>query len=89
VQNQYPEIELLDIHAARAMAGGVSRNHFYQLIRSGAMPAPIKLGTQCARWVKAELLAAIDAAIAKRNAKPSVRGAVAFAQPQQQSVAQK
>jgi predicted DNA-binding transcriptional regulator AlpA len=62
-----PEIELLPINGALIQCGGISRNHFYDLIRKGLMPKPVKLGSQCSRWVKAELVAAIAALAAKRN----------------------
>lgn len=62
-----PELELFDIHAARAFVGGVSRNHFYQCIRRGQLPKPIKIGVQMSRWLRSELQAAIDARIVARD----------------------
>ena len=67
------EVELLKIEDARKLVGGISRNHFYDLIRQGVLPQPVKLGTQCSRWVKAELLAVIATQAAKRATQPTVR----------------
>jgi predicted DNA-binding transcriptional regulator AlpA len=67
------DIELLNIGGALSLVGGISRQHFYDLIRQGVMPQPVKLGTQCSRWVKAELIAAVNAQAAKRATKPTVR----------------
>lgn len=61
------DAELLDIHAACAFLGGSSRNHFYQCIRRGQLPKPIKIGVQMSRWLRSELQAAIDARIVARD----------------------
>lgn len=60
-------VELLDIEASRAFCGNISRNHFYDLIRQGVMPKPIKLSLQCSRWIRSELEAAVAKLAAKRT----------------------
>jgi len=62
-----PEIELLPLEQALANAGGISKNHFYDLQRQGVMPKPVKLSRQCSRWIKSEIVAAVAALIAKRD----------------------
>lgn len=47
----------------------VSRTTFYDLVKLGTLPPPIKLG-RCARWRPSEVEAAIEAT---RNSKPPLR----------------
>ena len=67
MQTNSPEIELLTLEQSLAVSGGISKNHFYDMIRRGLMPKPVKLGKQCSRWIKSELVAAIAELAAKRN----------------------
>lgn len=62
-----PEIELLPFEQSRAAVGGISKNHFYDLIRRGILPKPVKLSPQCSRWIKSELEAAVAKLAAARN----------------------
>ena len=39
---------------------GVSESTLYRLIRSGAVPRPIKLSRQCNRWREADIEAALE-----------------------------
>ena len=43
---------------------GMSRAHVYNLIKQGAFPRPIALGSNCARWVQSEVQTWVDHSIA-------------------------
>lgn len=70
MQINSPELELLPLEQSLALIGGISKNHFYDLIRRGWMPKPVKLGKQCSRWIKSELQSSIAALASKRTANP-------------------
>lgn len=56
---------LLSDNAAAAMLG-ISRATFWRRVTDGSLPKPIKLGG-ATRWHRNELLAVVDAALAKRD----------------------
>ena len=62
--NDEPSILLSD-NAAAAMLG-ISRATFWRRVNDSSLPRPIKIGG-ATRWHRAELLAAVDAALAKRD----------------------
>ena len=47
----------------------VSRTTFYDLVKQGTLPAPIKLG-RCSRWRPSEVEAAIEATRVPKHAHP-------------------
>ena len=62
-----PEIELLPLEQSLPIVGDISKNHFYDLIRRGILPKPVKLSRQCSRWIKSELEAAVAKLVAART----------------------
>lgn len=58
---------LLSDHAAAAMLG-ISRATFWRRVNDGSLPKPIKLGA-ATRWHRSELLAVVNAALARRDAE--------------------
>jgi predicted DNA-binding transcriptional regulator AlpA len=59
---------LLTDNAAAAMLA-ISRATFWRRVSDGTLPRPLKIGG-ATRWRRAELLAALDKAAAKRDASP-------------------
>lgn len=58
--------------AAAAELIGVSQSHFYQLLRTGRLPRPIRLG-RSVRWLRAELEAWLAAGAPSRSRWESLR----------------
>lgn len=66
-------IELLDIDEACIFFGGqkkpINRVTLYRGINAGRYPAPIKIGPNSSRWIKAECAAALAVIIEARGKK--------------------
>jgi predicted DNA-binding transcriptional regulator AlpA len=70
-----PTIELLDVDDVCRLLGGsrpINRATLYRGMADGRFPRPLRIGRQSNRWIKAEIIAALEAAIAARDgARPS------------------
>jgi predicted DNA-binding transcriptional regulator AlpA len=64
--------ELLHLKEVCAFFGGtrpINPATLYRGIRDGRYPAPIKIGRNCSRWLRAECEAALQTMIAERAAQ--------------------
>ncbi len=59
-------MHLLDYEGLKAKGINFSRPHLWRLVRSGALPAPVKIGMRNV-WVEGEIDAYIEAKIANRD----------------------
>lgn len=65
--------DLIDIDEARKRAGGsrpIGRSTFYERIKQGKFPQPVKLGPRISRWRADELDAALDRMANERPEPP-------------------
>lgn len=53
---------------AMELLGYKAASTFYLHIQQGILPKPIKLGARCSGWLKSELQAVLDKAVAERDA---------------------
>jgi len=59
-------MQLLKLKEALIFFGGINASTLYRGIRLGRYPAPVKVGPQSSRWIKAECEAALDRMIERR-----------------------
>ncbi|WP_062195735.1 helix-turn-helix transcriptional regulator [Caldimonas taiwanensis] len=55
------DLALVDIKVVRRLAGFTSSTPVYDRVRSGTMPAPIRLSKRCTRWRLGEIRAWLEA----------------------------
>ncbi len=66
---------------------GISRSHFMKLYYEGSIPAPIKLGGKCPRWVISELRAWVLVGAPSREAWERMQESAVGVSPRQVAVA--
>ncbi|WP_298870932.1 hypothetical protein [uncultured Bradyrhizobium sp.] len=67
--NTHPREDLLDLKATCAFFGGTKPFHpstLYRGIAAKRYPAPVRVGPNASRWLRAECEAALAAMIARR-----------------------